>query len=134
LKRESEEEPPKRRSRSDSAHEAALTFFRLSGLNVGYDRVRIETGSAILSVVELATLHTSAYVSIRQRTSAYVSIRQHTSAYVRQALAARAEEAQPGHKHVVKLPINFILQCRSAASLFKGDPPVRASSLFNGSL
>ena len=48
--------------------------------------------------------------------------------------AARAEEAQPGHKHVVKLPINFILQCRSAASLFKGDPPVRASSLFNGSL
>ena len=29
-----------------------------------------------------ACLHTSAYVSIRQRTSAYVSIRQHTSAYV----------------------------------------------------
>ena len=97
MKRESEEAPPKRRSRSDSVHEAALTFFRLSGLNVGYDRVRIETGSAILS-------------------------------------AARAEEAQPGHKHVVKLPINFILQCRSAASLFKGDPPVRASFLLNGSL
>jgi hypothetical protein len=62
----------------------------LSRFNVGYESVRIETGSAILSVVE----------------------------------AARTEEAQSaGHKHVVKLPINFILQYRSAASLFKGDPP-----------
>jgi hypothetical protein len=34
------------------------------------------------STLSPESMHTSAYVSIRQHTSAYVSIRQHTSAYV----------------------------------------------------
>jgi hypothetical protein len=37
---------------------------------------------ALRSHLRMGSLHTSAYVSIRQHTSAYVSIRQHTSAYV----------------------------------------------------